>query len=261
MKRKTRRKGGGGRGLDLLWGPRDLPRRGPKPGLSLDRIVSAAVTLAAEDGLDEVSMRRVAERLAFTTMSLYRYVRSKDELLDLMIEAVVGPPPVLQGESWRLRLEQWARGEWAVFQRHPWALRLVSTHPLMGPNRLGWLEAALGALAGTGLGDADLFEAVNLVDRYVRGTAQGLVATAARGSAVSHEVWKASHRALVDRIAHDARFPLLNRLWSTAMGSTPDLLEFGLQRVLDGLEVEIARQRSGPTRPGALPRRNNPERG
>jgi len=182
-------------------------------------------------------------------MSLYRYVRSKEELFDLMIEAVVGPPPVLEGPSWRPRLEQWARSEWAVFQRHPWLLSLISTHPSMGPNRLGWLEVALRALAGTGLGDAELFEAVNLVDRYVRGTAQGLVATAARASAVSHEVWKATHAALVDRIAKDPRFPTLSRLWSTAMGVTPDLLEFGLQRVLDGLEAEIARHRTHPGRP------------
>jgi len=222
--------------------------------MSLERIVAAAVALASESGLDEVSMRRVAERLGFTTMSLYRYVRSKEELMDLMIEAVVGPPPMLTGETWRARLEQWARSEWAVFQRHPWALQLVSTHPLMGPHRLGWLEVALRALADTGLGDAELFETVNLVDRYVRGTAQGLAATAQGGSAVSHAVWKASHAALVDRIAHDQRFSMLSRLWSTAMGDTPDMLEFGLQRVLDGIEAEIARHRASSPAP-AMPRR------
>ena len=258
MKRNAgRRRSGGGRGLDLLWGPREPPSRGPKPGLSLDRIVGAAVALASERGLEEVSMRRVAEGLGFTTMSLYRYVQSKEELLDLMIEAVVGVPPALQGESWRARLEQWARSEWAVFQRHPWALQLVSTHPLMGPNRLGWLEVALRTLSGTGLGDAELFETVNLVDRYVRGTAQGLAATAERGSAVSHDVWKATHAALVDRIANDQRFSTLSRLWSTAMGGTPDLLEFGLQRVLDGVEVEVARHRARPLRPPAKPRRED----
>src|SRR5882762_3310997 len=85
----------GHRGPELLWGATERPTRGPKPGMSLERIVKTAITVAGEEGLSQLSMRRVAERLGFTTMSLYRYVRTKEEILDLMLETAVGEPPRL----------------------------------------------------------------------------------------------------------------------------------------------------------------------
>ena len=79
--------------LQLLWGLQERPRRGPKPGLSLERIVDAAIGLADAGGLAAVSMARVAAELGFTTMSLYRYVPTKDDLLELMVDAASGLPP------------------------------------------------------------------------------------------------------------------------------------------------------------------------
>ena len=78
------------RSLDLLWGDAPRPSRGPKPGLDVATIVAAAIALADADGLDGLSMRRVAERLGVGTMSLYTYVPSKAELLDLMLDTVYG---------------------------------------------------------------------------------------------------------------------------------------------------------------------------
>ena len=72
--------------LELLWGRREVGRRGPKPGLNVDAIVAAAVDIANAEGLAAVSMARVAKAVGFTTMSLYRYVTNKDELLQLMKE-------------------------------------------------------------------------------------------------------------------------------------------------------------------------------
>src|SRR3984957_4776793 len=79
--------------LDLLWGTRDRPRRGPRPSLSLDRIVAAAISLADEEGLANLSMQRLAERLGCAKMALYRYVPGKSELVALMVDAALGDPP------------------------------------------------------------------------------------------------------------------------------------------------------------------------
>ena len=80
------------------WGVRAHPGKGPKPGLSLERIVAAAVKIASRDGLDAVSMSRVAAELGASTMSLYRYVNAKDELVKLMIDAAWGSPPAPEAE-------------------------------------------------------------------------------------------------------------------------------------------------------------------
>src|SRR6266481_5711673 len=97
-------------GLDLLWGRRGRGQRGPKPGLSVDAIVAAAVRIADAEGLEAVSMAHVAEQLGFTTMSLYRHVSSKEELLQLMwnASATGAETLVLEGDGWREKLRMWA---------------------------------------------------------------------------------------------------------------------------------------------------------
>src|ERR1700751_4939270 len=97
-------------GLDLLWGRRERGKRGPRAGLSADAIVAAAVRLADAEGLEAVSMARVAHELGFTTMSLYRHVGSKEELLQLMwnASALGAENLVLEGHGWRSRLRMWA---------------------------------------------------------------------------------------------------------------------------------------------------------
>src|SRR5438105_13318066 len=108
--------------VELLWGPGKRPSRGPKPGLSLERIVLAAIAIADAEGLSAVSMQRVAAECGFTTMSLYRYVPSKNELLDLMIDTAVGQPPKLHEipGGWRPKLAEWAWQTWSGFHQHPW---------------------------------------------------------------------------------------------------------------------------------------------
>src|SRR5215468_10419881 len=101
-------------GLDLLWGRRGRGKRGPRPGLSADAIVEAAIRVADAEGLEAVSMARVAHELGFTTMSLYRHVASKEELLQLMWNgsATGAEDLVIDGDGWRSRLR-----EWAIIQR------------------------------------------------------------------------------------------------------------------------------------------------
>src|SRR5687767_14909734 len=98
--------------MAALWASRERPRRGPKPAMSVEAIVAAAITVADAEGLEAISMGRVAKELGYTTMSLYRYVSSKSVLLTLMLDtAIGGPPEVVPGENWRLALERWS---WAM---------------------------------------------------------------------------------------------------------------------------------------------------
>ena len=155
-------------GLDLLWGRRERGRRGPKPGLSVDAIVEAAVRVADTEGLDAVSMARVAKELGFTTMSLYRYVTSKDELLQLMWNASAhgAESLVLHGDGWRERLREWALIQREMMDRHPWITQMPMAAPPLAPNSLTFVERGLETLDGTGLPDADKIRVIGLLSSY-----------------------------------------------------------------------------------------------
>src|SRR6201994_2196395 len=117
--------------IELLWGRRERGRRGPHPGLSADAIVDAAVRIADAEGLEAISMARVAAKLGFTTMSLYRYVASKDELLQLMFNAsALGAESlVIEGDGWRPRLRAWAVIQREMLDRHPWITQMPMPAP------------------------------------------------------------------------------------------------------------------------------------
>ena len=109
------------RTMKLLWGVADAPTRGPKPALTVEDIVRAAVELADAEGLAAVSMRKVAERLGKSAMSLYSYVPGKAELLDLMIDRTLAEQPVTYSREsgWRSAVERYARDAWGYFERAP----------------------------------------------------------------------------------------------------------------------------------------------
>lgn len=243
--------------IELAWGLRDARRRGPRPGLTLDRIVAAGIRVALTDGLGSVSMARVAAELGASTMSLYRHVAAKDELLTLMVDTALGAPPGADRDrGWRAGLAGWARAERAAYRRHPWALRVPITAAPLGPNNVAWLEDALRCLADTPLTEQEKLSAVLLVTGFVRNSSTltaDLAAGAARSSAGP------GYGAALRRLTGADRFPALHRaLDSGALddGDEPDAgFDFGLARLLDGLAVFVdsrparARGRSGPPGP------------
>ena len=155
-------------GLDLLWGRRERGRRGPRPGLSADAIVEAAVRVADAEGLEAISMARVAAELGVTTMALYRYVASKDELLQLMFDAsALGAESlVLEGDGWRSRLRAWAIIQRDMLDSHPWITQMPMPAPPLAPNSLHFVERALQALDGTGLTGAEKMRVIGLLASY-----------------------------------------------------------------------------------------------
>ncbi|RJL27171.1 TetR/AcrR family transcriptional regulator [Bailinhaonella thermotolerans] len=219
---------------------------GARPGLSLDRIVRAAVEVADAEGLAGLSMRKVAERLGFTTMSLYRHVPGRDHLVDLMRDAVLaeepGPPPA---GSWRERLEACARQGWELRRRHPWLAEVRGGRHVPGPNAVALYDRMLDTLRGTGLPPGEIVAAVGLVGRFLDAEAQTLneAAEAERDTGVSDEEWWGARDSLFARLD---RYPTLTWLWESGAYDDPaDPFEFGLARVLDGIEVLI-RRRAAP---------------
>ena len=158
------------RALEILW--RDAPPARRTRGLSRERIVAAAIELVEAEGLSALSMARLAERLGCGTMSLYRHVANKDELVTFMLSTAPDPPPTPDDPSdWRGALTDWAAGLWDVYHRHPWVLQTAAAGPPVDPGQLAWLDAGLAALGGTGLTERDKLAAVMAVLHYVRGAA------------------------------------------------------------------------------------------
>ena len=172
-------------GLDLLWGRRERGKRGPRPGLSAQAIVDAAVRIADAEGLEAISMARVAAKLHFTTMSLYRYVASKDELLQLMFNAsALGAESlVIEGDDWRSRLRAWAIIQRDMLDRHPWITQLPMAAPPLSPNSMHFVERALEALDGTGLAESQKIRAIGIISSYTLSEAR-MANDAARAAAV-----------------------------------------------------------------------------
>ena len=232
--------------LELLWSERPAPKRGPKPALTLETIARAGMGLADADGLAAVTMQNVAAALGYTKMALYRYVPGKVELVALMTDIGFGAPPALTpgAEGWRPSLELWARRLFERFVAHPWALEAtVGIRPL-GPNEVAWLEQAVQALAGTGLPGAEKFDVAATLAGHVRATAQQSVG----GDGKPEQAFHATVGLILDR--HQDRYPALSAAFTevAAHGGQDQALEFGLGRILDGVDLHIAATRKRPRR-------------
>ena len=238
------------RTLALLW--RDtsvLPRRGPRQGLTLDGIVDAATAIADGQGLEALTMRRVAEALGVAPMTLYTYVPGKAELLDLMLDAayVAMPRRDTTGLGWRDRLARVAEENRALFDDHPWAVAVSTHRPSLGPGQTAKYEHELHALDDLGLDDGTRDDALAHLLAVVRAHALGAEeARAARAeSGVDDQAWWERNEPLLARVLDPAAHPLASRVGTAAAarhGSAwdPDhAWAFGLARTLDGLAALV----------------------
>jgi AcrR family transcriptional regulator len=121
---------------------------GPKPGLSVDVIVDAAIAVADAEGMAALSMRAVGEWLGRTAMALYTYVPSKSEVVDLMYDRALAelPTDYERGAGWRAAVTSWAEDSWAFYLRHPWVLQVSQVRPVLGPNEYVVLETVMRIL-------------------------------------------------------------------------------------------------------------------
>ena len=249
----TERSGAGdpARTLRLLWRSTvsTSPRNGPPQGLSVDAVVAAATRLADAEGLEALSMRRLANELDVAAMTLYTYVPGKAELLDVMLDAAYAgmPRADTSGQPWRPRLTVIAGENKALLGAHPWAATVCTIRPPLGPGAIAKYEHELSALDGVGLGDVDMDAALTYLLSFVQACARAAADSRAtrRESAMSDEQWWSINAPLLAHVLDERAYPTAVRVGAAAgaaHGSTYDpehAYEFGLQRVLDGLDVLI----------------------
>ncbi|MEU0921346.1 TetR/AcrR family transcriptional regulator [Streptomyces cyaneofuscatus] len=240
------------RSLELLWGTGDRPSRGPKPGLTLDRIVTAAIAVADAEGLAAVSMRRLSTELGTGTMSLYRYVPGKAELLDLMLDRVLGEPlPDEPGrpaadppapDDWRVAINRMATTYLDNLRRHPWLLKINQARTVLGPSALRGLELSLAALRSMGLRDPELIGVIITVNSFVEGLArtQGDAEEAVAQTGLSDEEFWDSQRPYLERAMLSGAYPMMASMSEDTFSADFDHFAFGLERLIAGFEVLVA---------------------
>ncbi|WP_026875425.1 GntR family transcriptional regulator [Jiangella gansuensis] len=217
--------------------------------LRREHVLRAAIAIADVEGLDAVSMRRVAADLGVGPMSLYRHVANKDELVTHMVDEVFGerelPNPGPDG--WRAKLELISRLQWELCQRHHWLPRAISfTRPLLMPNLAAYTEWTLRALDGLGLPMTIRIREALTLPTFVVAVALSLAdeVEAEQETGMSLDRWWAGQRRRADELLDSGQFPLLSMVPGDAAADLDGLFEYGLARHLDGFAVLVrSRQR------------------
>ncbi|HLT70012.1 MAG TPA: helix-turn-helix domain-containing protein [Acidimicrobiales bacterium] len=239
--------------LAVAWQRTPPPARGPRPSLTVAAIVGAAVEIADEEGIDAVSMARVAGRLGYTPMALYRHVRSKDDLLALAQDAAFADPPTLDAAAgWRPGLEAWTRALAAAYRARPWVLDIPIAGPPSLPRQVAWLDRALAVLEGTPLLPHERLSAALMLSNHARSwsmLARDLERS--RGSTGTGPPAGTDALRLVAELAAPDRFPAVGPVLRDVLAAieagdddgedVADEFEFGLQRILDGLDAHMRR--------------------
>jgi AcrR family transcriptional regulator len=250
------------RTLGLLWGPRPSGARGRRPGIGQEAIVRAGIEIADREGLPALSMRRIADHLGVGTMSLYTYVPKKAELIDLMVDAVYGEEVArpARGEAapgtedrrggLRTRLDAMARGNWDLHLRHRWLLGVSPARSVLGPNEMTLFERALAEVDGLDLSGRDMVAIVDLIATYTRAACRAAAEAmdAPRATGKSDNEWWGEREPLLT--AYDAfdpqRFPVINRVSADGgFDVAPDGAEYVVQFALDDFEFGLARLLDG----------------
>jgi AcrR family transcriptional regulator len=236
-------------GVTLSWGFIKQPRRGPKGELSIEMIVSAAVGIADRDGLSALSMSRVAQALGYSTMSLYRYVTSKEDLLILMQDAVcaIPFPPIEAIPDWREGMRVFVRMNIGVFRTHPWFADMPIAGAPLTPNCLRLVDWVLGTMRNCPVSDHEKMGFIMLLSSYARanGILQRDMDRAVQAGRSEEEFggygYSDAMKQLVKSDTYPHLYPVIQSGAYTgeADSSLDDDLDFGLERILDGIAVYL----------------------
>ena len=146
-----------------------------RPQLTRQRVMTVAIELADRDGIDSISMRKLAQELGVEAMSLYTHVRNKDDLLDGMVDAVIGQIPIsADGAGWKASLRQMALAARSVILRHPWAARTIETRSAPGPAALRYVNAVIGIFREGGFSIAQAHHGLHILGSRALGFTQDL---------------------------------------------------------------------------------------
>ncbi|MBG0819186.1 TetR/AcrR family transcriptional regulator [Planomonospora sp. ID91781] len=239
--------------IPSVWARRRAKRE--QPALSQDRIVSEAVRLLDEEGVEALSMRSLGARLGAGATSLYRHVASKDELIELVVDEVYGEvrvPGADDPDAWREDLAQCARSLRAMILRHPWVASVLGQTGLasLGPNLMGRSERMIALFRAAGFAPGEADRAMNTLIAYVIGiaTSEAAYLSLLARSGRTEQEWADGLRSAAERAMRE--HPLLREEHAAQPYEDPERVReenfaYGLERVLDGLQ---ARLRSAPGR-------------
>ncbi|WP_243064373.1 TetR/AcrR family transcriptional regulator [Humibacter sp. RRB41] len=222
----------------ILWSEERPVKRGPKPKLTLAQVVDGGIAIADEDGLEAVTMQRLADRLGATKMALYRYVPSRAELDALMLDRALGAPGEIAGVQWRETLTKWAMEFFERAVAHAWSVELAQRTHTPGPRELQWFEVGLAAMTGLPLASAEKLDVLALLS--------GHVLSLVRRSTVSSSPEDDLAGSIVPILAiHADAYPFTAAAFADASDGGRDAgLRFGIDRALDGVEAMMQRRAS-----------------
>lgn len=244
-------------GAKLSWGLAKQPTRGPKGELSITKIVDAAIAIADKEGLAAVSMNRVASSLGFTTMSLYRYISSKDDLLFLMQDAIsaVPIPPERPDADWRESMREYVRVCAQVFCDHPWFGDIPVSGIPIAPNNLQIVDWVLRSMRDFQLNDFEKMSVLLLLSSYSRSV--GIIRRdfhrAIQAGASPNSINGLNYSAALKKLVKPDRYPDLYPFVISGVytgekedeNPVGDDFDFGLERILDGIEHYLSTKLSG----------------
>ena len=247
------------RSLTLLWAGRSPGRRGPRAQLTAERIVDATIRIADADGLEAVSMQRIAADLGYSTMSIYNHISSKDLLLEVAADVAAGKPPELGStEDFRHAVRHWVGTLWAGFQTRPWLLRIPLDHTPIGPNQLAWLDRLLQPLLKAGLAASEARAAAQHLTAVVRGTAQiSLDIRSAHKTDDGRPRTEAELAQALSELIDPHDYPALAAVHAAETADNqprdeqpgeetlPVELSFGVDRFVDGIQTWVATKTRG----------------
>jgi AcrR family transcriptional regulator len=219
-----------------------------RSGLHIGRMVECAISIADAEGLVALSMRRVARELGRpAVMSLYRHVQSKDDLIDLMLDQVVGEAAAVSvaDQGWRATLRDGAIAQRAAMLRHPWAIEASAGRPLIGPHSLSHIDRTLEALEALGIALNLAVSIFDCVDAYTRGSVADEVAREGAGErhTLTAEQLRRSVAYMSEAMASGAYPTLARFVAGHKHASSDERFEFGLDRLLDGVATLLERRK------------------
>ena len=230
-------------GLALSWGVQPVQRRGPKPALTVEQIVVTGIEFGDAQGFEAISLQKIAAHLGVSTNAMYRYVSSKDELLVLVADKALGRAPeyILSAEGWREGSRAWVKAQVDLYAERPWLLDVPIRGAPVTPNSLHWVEVLLQVMASTGLSQRDILGCAVLLSGYARS-----YANLARqlGASDSAPVESAAVGAFLVPRLQSSGFDQLLAMYTNQVyeDGLDDDLDFGLARILDGIQVLIDRR-------------------
>ncbi len=236
-----------------IWMRPERPAYGPKPAYSRAQITEAAVRIADAAGLEAATMRRIAAEIGTGAMSLYRYVPSRDDLVELMADRLMGEIDVtgMPSGDWRADLTRYAYELRAMWLRHPWIATVQRSLPSFGPNQLLLIERLMGVL--------DVFVPIDenlglmaMLNGYVEGAVREEISSAGefRRSGLSESEWMARSGAYIDQLVKSGDYPIFTKIVTEARQphlSRDDQFRYGLQRVLDFIATALPPTAGSPT--------------